>query len=200
MTEIVQDDAWVRACRYYGFASPPDPVTLAPRQIEIIDGIAELIRGYEGSATDSAKDADVVERAIQAEAAKPAPREAIEQAREICEPLLYQRPCTGDDIENPGLLLWRRDYRRLCARIATALAAAEEKGRRKALDPIQMALGFGDGDSSHARHNLDVRSARVSSVAGVVVDAFYVTDADGKPIELNDRAAIEKELRAAWPT
>jgi len=46
---------------------------------------------------------------------------------------------------------------------------------------------------------LDVRSARVSSVAGVVVDAFYVTDADGKPIEPPARPALESQLRGAWP-
>jgi [protein-PII] uridylyltransferase len=46
---------------------------------------------------------------------------------------------------------------------------------------------------------LDVRSARVSSVAGAVVDAFYVTDRDGKPIPPAARAAIEADLRAAWP-
>jgi [protein-PII] uridylyltransferase len=49
------------------------------------------------------------------------------------------------------------------------------------------------------RANLDVRSARVSSVAGVVVDAFYVTDRDGKPIPDEARPALETELRSAWP-
>jgi [protein-PII] uridylyltransferase len=49
------------------------------------------------------------------------------------------------------------------------------------------------------RSGLDVRSARVSSVAGVVVDAFYVTDRDGKPIAADDRPAVEAELRGAWP-
>ncbi|MEO9139607.1 MAG: [protein-PII] uridylyltransferase [Jatrophihabitans sp.] len=46
---------------------------------------------------------------------------------------------------------------------------------------------------------LDVRSARVSSVAGVVVDAFYVTDGDGQKIAESERPRIERELRAAWP-
>jgi [protein-PII] uridylyltransferase len=50
------------------------------------------------------------------------------------------------------------------------------------------------------RAGLDVRSARVSSVAGAVVDAFYVTDADGKPIAVEDRPALESQLRTAWPT
>jgi [protein-PII] uridylyltransferase len=49
------------------------------------------------------------------------------------------------------------------------------------------------------RANLDVRSARVSSVAGAVVDAFYVTDRDGKPVPAEARPALEKELRSAWP-
>ena len=49
------------------------------------------------------------------------------------------------------------------------------------------------------RAGLDVRSARVSSVAGAVVDAFYVTDRDGKAIAAQDRAALETELRTAWP-
>jgi [protein-PII] uridylyltransferase len=49
------------------------------------------------------------------------------------------------------------------------------------------------------RAGLDVRSARVSSVAGVVVDAFYITDGHGKPIEPELRPALETELRAAWP-
>jgi [protein-PII] uridylyltransferase len=53
--------------------------------------------------------------------------------------------------------------------------------------------------SALERAGLDVRSARVSSVAGAVVDAFYVTDRDGKPIECQLRPAIEDELRAAWP-
>jgi [protein-PII] uridylyltransferase len=52
--------------------------------------------------------------------------------------------------------------------------------------------------SALERAGLDVRSARVSSVAGAVVDAFYVTDRDGKPIPAADRAALEDELRSAW--
>jgi [protein-PII] uridylyltransferase len=47
---------------------------------------------------------------------------------------------------------------------------------------------------------LDVRSARVSSVAGAVVDAFYVTDRDGKPVAPEARPALEAKLRSAWPT
>ncbi len=53
--------------------------------------------------------------------------------------------------------------------------------------------------SALERAGLDVRSARVSSVAGAVVDAFYVTDRDGKPILPEQRPELETQLRAAWP-
>lgn len=53
--------------------------------------------------------------------------------------------------------------------------------------------------SALERAGLDVRSARVSSVAGAVVDAFYVTDRDGRPIPPKVRPSIEAQLRAAWP-
>jgi [protein-PII] uridylyltransferase len=53
--------------------------------------------------------------------------------------------------------------------------------------------------SALERAGLDVRSARVSSVAGAVVDAFYVTDQDGRPIAAAQRPRVESELRAAWP-
>jgi [protein-PII] uridylyltransferase len=45
------------------------------------------------------------------------------------------------------------------------------------------------------RCQLDVRSARVSSVAGSVVDAFYVTTRDGRPVPSSVRADVEIELR-----
>ncbi|WP_375483578.1 [protein-PII] uridylyltransferase [uncultured Jatrophihabitans sp.] len=48
------------------------------------------------------------------------------------------------------------------------------------------------------RAGLDVRSARVSSVAGVVVDAFYVTDGDGALVDPGHRAQLEDQLRQAW--
>ena len=44
------------------------------------------------------------------------------------------------------------------------------------------------------RCQLDVRSARVSSTAGAVVDAFYVTTRDGRPVPAQARADIEAEL------
>jgi len=46
------------------------------------------------------------------------------------------------------------------------------------------------------RCGLDVRSARVSSLGGAVVDAFYVTTRDGKLVPVPDRAAVEQELRS----
>lgn len=50
--------------------------------------------------------------------------------------------------------------------------------------------------SALERSGLDVRSARVSSVAGAVVDAFYVTGRDGAPIAPEQRAGVEGELRS----
>ncbi|MEO6886032.1 MAG: [protein-PII] uridylyltransferase [Jatrophihabitantaceae bacterium] len=47
------------------------------------------------------------------------------------------------------------------------------------------------------RCQLDVRSARVSSVAGSVVDAFYVTSRDGSLVPVDRRADIEAELLKA---
>jgi [protein-PII] uridylyltransferase len=47
------------------------------------------------------------------------------------------------------------------------------------------------------RCQLDVRSARVSSVAGSVVDAFYVTTRDGRLVPSAARPDIEAELRKA---
>jgi [protein-PII] uridylyltransferase len=44
------------------------------------------------------------------------------------------------------------------------------------------------------RCGLDVRAALVSSMAGVVVDSFYVTTRDGVPVPRADRADIEAEL------
>ena len=44
---------------------------------------------------------------------------------------------------------------------------------------------------------LDVRSARVSSVAGAVVDAFYVTDGEGRQVAPESRPALEAQLRTA---
>ena len=46
---------------------------------------------------------------------------------------------------------------------------------------------------------LDVRGARVSSVAGQVVDAFYVTGRDGKQIPEQDRPGLAEAFRGAWP-
>ncbi len=47
------------------------------------------------------------------------------------------------------------------------------------------------------RSQLDVRSARLSSLAGSVVDAFYVTTRDGEPVPPDRRPDVEAELRLA---
>jgi [protein-PII] uridylyltransferase len=47
------------------------------------------------------------------------------------------------------------------------------------------------------RCGVDIRTARVSSLGGSVVDAFYVTTADGKPIPSDMRVSIEVELTSA---
>jgi [protein-PII] uridylyltransferase len=44
------------------------------------------------------------------------------------------------------------------------------------------------------RCQLDVRSARVSSLGGAAVDSFYVTTRDGRPIPEADRPDVEAEL------
>lgn len=75
---------------------------------------------------------------------------------------------------------------------ATAATVVEFRGE----DEIGLLFRI---TSALERAGLDVRSARVSSVAGAVVDAFYVTDRTGKPIPAAARPAVEAELRAAWP-
>jgi [protein-PII] uridylyltransferase len=47
------------------------------------------------------------------------------------------------------------------------------------------------------RAGLDVRSARVSSTAGMAVDAFYVTGRDGRPVPADHRAELTGNLEAA---
>jgi [protein-PII] uridylyltransferase len=48
--------------------------------------------------------------------------------------------------------------------------------------------------STLERMGLDVHTAKVSSLGGSVVDAFYVTTQDGRPVPGSERAAIESEL------
>jgi [protein-PII] uridylyltransferase len=47
------------------------------------------------------------------------------------------------------------------------------------------------------RCRVDVRSARISSLGSFVVDAFYLTDPDGKPLTAQYRTLIEAELAQA---
>jgi [protein-PII] uridylyltransferase len=49
--------------------------------------------------------------------------------------------------------------------------------------------------AAFARTGVDVRSALVSSVGGSVLDCFYVTTRDGRPIPPEARADVEVELR-----
>jgi [protein-PII] uridylyltransferase len=51
--------------------------------------------------------------------------------------------------------------------------------------------------SALERAGLDVRSARVSSTAGMAVDAFYVTGADGRPVPAEERVKLTGNLEAA---
>jgi [protein-PII] uridylyltransferase len=45
------------------------------------------------------------------------------------------------------------------------------------------------------RCGVDIRSARVSSLGRSVVDAFYVTGADGQPVPAASRTHIEAALQ-----
>ena len=44
---------------------------------------------------------------------------------------------------------------------------------------------------------VDIRSARISSLGAHVVDAFYLTDADGKPLSEPHRALVAETIMAA---
>jgi [protein-PII] uridylyltransferase len=46
------------------------------------------------------------------------------------------------------------------------------------------------------RAGVDIRSARISSLGSFVVDAFYLTDADGKPLSEQHRARVSAALFA----
>lgn len=44
MTDLLSDpELYAQACKIYGFAAPPDPVTLARRQVEILTNVAQVI-------------------------------------------------------------------------------------------------------------------------------------------------------------
>lgn len=58
---------------------------------------------------------------------KSPPEWAKKIAWKIVEPLMYQRPCTGDDIENPDLVLWRRDVDGLVDSYARRLEEERQK-------------------------------------------------------------------------
>jgi [protein-PII] uridylyltransferase len=44
---------------------------------------------------------------------------------------------------------------------------------------------------------VDIRSARISSLGAHVVDAFYLTDADGKPLSEPHQAQVTETMMAA---
>jgi [protein-PII] uridylyltransferase len=90
----------------------------------------------------------------------------------------------SDAVHRGPVILWFDD--------ATDATVAEFRGD----DEIGLLFRIA---SALERAGLDVRSARVSSLAGSVVDAFYVTDRDGKPIPPENRPGIEAQLRTAWP-
>jgi [protein-PII] uridylyltransferase len=50
------------------------------------------------------------------------------------------------------------------------------------------------------RCEVDIRSARISSLGSFVVDAFYLADADGKPLAEQHRATVETALTHALAT
>ncbi len=81
---------------------------------------------------------------------------ARERAAAACEPLIHQRSCTGDNIEDPGLILWRRDYNKLVERNACAIEQAEREVRADERD-FQM----------HERHQIwrDARAVYRTTLA-----------------------------------
>ena len=103
--------------------------------------------------------------------------------------------------------------------LADRLRAKERAYSRSAVDPVPPLVLWFDDEATDAtvveirasdsigllcrltaaleRCQLDVRSARVSSTAGSVVDAFYVTTRDGRPVPEDRRRDIEAELAGA---
>jgi [protein-PII] uridylyltransferase len=94
----------------------------------------------------------------------------------------YARPVTGTARRGPTLLWFEEE--------ATDATILEYRGE----DEIGLLYRV---TAALERCGVDVRSARVSSVAGSVVDAFYVTDRSGKPIAATERPAIEAAITAA---
>jgi [protein-PII] uridylyltransferase len=86
-----------------------------------------------------------------------------------------------DDAEtNPVKVLWFDDA-------ATDATVLEIRAR----DAIGLLYRV---TSTLERFGVDIRSARLSSLGGSVVDAFYVTDSSGRPIGEQHRAPIEEAL------
>ena len=91
----------------------------------------------------------------------------------------YARTSPRDDM--PPTILWFDDA-------ATDATVVEFRGT----DSIGLLCRI---TAALERCQLDVQSARVSSVAGVAVDAFYVTTRDGSRVPVEARPEIEAELR-----
>lgn len=95
----------------------------------------------------------------------------------------YGRPSTGPRTEPAPVVLWFDDE-------ATDATVVEIRTS----DSIGLLCRL---TAALERCQLDVRSARVSSTAGAVVDAFYVTTRDGQPVPAERRDEIETELARA---
>src|SRR6266851_3295783 len=90
---------------------------------------------------------DIVAYRLTEAAQAPPGASVMERAQAACAPLLYQRACTGDNVEDPGLILWRRDYDRLLENNARAIEQAEAEARAKAIeDAAQIAFDTANED------------------------------------------------------
>ena len=90
----------------------------------------------------------------------------------------YRR--VGEAAQPPSRLLWFDDE----ATDATVL----EVRTRDAIGLLHRVT------AALERAGADIRSARISSLGAHVVDAFYLTDADGKPLSESHQALIESTL------
>ena len=124
------------------------------------------------------------------------------------------------ELPDPALL--NADLRRILARtlpLEERLRAKESTYRRGGTDPSPPRLLWFDDEATDATvlevrapdaigllHRvtaavellgLDIRSARISSFGAHVVDAFYLTDPDGKPLSESHQAEAEERITAA---
>jgi [protein-PII] uridylyltransferase len=122
----------------------------------------------------------------------------------------------------PDQALLNADLRRILARtlpLDERLRAKESTYRRPGGDPAPPRLLWFDAEATDATvlevrapdgigllhrvtaalesSGVDIRSARISSLGAHVVDAFYLTDADGKPLSEQHQAEVSATLTAA---